>query len=153
MMWWCIQHLTKTTITQETTMLQPQPQLQPQHAIGWFEIPSSQFSRAVKFYNTMLATELKVEKFGPAQNEMAVFTRSGPNDVSGCIIAGADYVPHHQGTLVYLNCGANLEGALSRTESAGGQVMLGKTALPPGMGYFAHILDTEGNRIGLHGLS
>ena len=133
--------------------LQTQPQPQSRHAIGWFEIPSSQFARAVKFYNAILATELKVEKFGPAQNDMAVFTRPGPGDVSGCIISGADYAPHHQGTLVYLNCGADLDGALSRTESAGGQVMLGKTALPPGMGYFAHILDTEGNRIGLHGLS
>jgi uncharacterized protein len=28
-----------------------------------------------------------------------------------------------------------------------------KTALPPGMGFFAHIEDCEGNIVGLHGLA
>ena len=27
-----------------------------------------------------------------------------------------------------------------------------KTALPPGMGFFAHFVDSEGNRVGLHSL-
>jgi predicted enzyme related to lactoylglutathione lyase len=29
-------------------------------------------------------------------------------------------------------------------------VVLDKTALPDGLGVFAHILDCEGNRVGLH---
>ena len=37
--------------------------------------------------------------------------------------------------------------------AAGGSVLVGKTALPPGMGSFAQIVDTEGNRIGLHALA
>ena len=39
---------------------------------------------------------------------------------------------------------------LARVEPAGGRVITPKTALPPGMGLLAHILDSEGNRVGLH---
>jgi predicted enzyme related to lactoylglutathione lyase len=33
---------------------------------------------------------------------------------------------------------------------AGGRVQTAKTALPPGMGFFARIEDSEGNAVGLH---
>jgi len=35
----------------------------------------------------------------------------------------------------------------------GGQVALPRQALPPGMGFFAHVLDLDGNRVGLHALN
>ena len=115
----------------------------PQHAITWFELPSSDFSRAVGFYNRILDARLKVEKFGPA----------GENGTAGCVIHDAQYKPHADGAVVYLNCQSELDAVLQRMPAAGGKVMLGKTALPPGMGFFAHIADTEGNRVGLHGLA
>ena len=31
-------------------------------------------------------------------------------------------------------------------------IVVQKTALPPGMGFFAHVRDTEGNVVGLHAL-
>jgi predicted enzyme related to lactoylglutathione lyase len=37
-------------------------------------------------------------------------------------------------------------------QGAGGEIALPKTALPPGLGFFAHIIDSEGNRVGLHAL-
>jgi predicted enzyme related to lactoylglutathione lyase len=37
-------------------------------------------------------------------------------------------------------------------EPAGGKISLPRTALPEGMGFYAHILDTEGNRVGLHAI-
>ena len=39
-----------------------------------------------------------------------------------------------------------------RVTRAGGRVVLDETALPDGLGVFAHILDCEGNRVGLHAL-
>lgn len=41
---------------------------------------------------------------------------------------------------------------LARAVAAGGQVALPRQALPPGMGFFAHITDLDGNRVGLHAL-
>jgi len=42
---------------------------------------------------------------------------------------------------------------LARVASLGGKLLTPKTALPPGMGFFAHIEDSEGNRVGLHALA
>lgn len=122
-----------------------------QHAINWFEIPAADFSRAVQFYNAILGKNLKVEKFGPDQQDLAVFPAGGETDVSGCVMHAPHMQPSSEGTLVYLNCDTRLDAVLAAVEPAGGKVMLGRTALPPGMGFFAHILDTEGNRVGLHG--
>jgi hypothetical protein len=35
---------------------------------------------------------------------------------------------------------------------AGGRVVQDRTLLPEGLGAFAHIVDSEGNRVGLHAL-
>lgn len=39
---------------------------------------------------------------------------------------------------------------VAKVPAAGGKVVTPKTALPEGMGYFAHFVDSEGNRVGLH---
>jgi predicted enzyme related to lactoylglutathione lyase len=58
--------------------------------------------------------------------------------------------PGSGGTLVYLDASPSLDAALARVTLAGGQVALPRQALPPGMGFFAHIVDMDGNRVGLH---
>jgi uncharacterized protein len=57
------------------------------------------------------------------------------------------------GALVYLDATPSLDAALARVTAAGGQVALPRQALPPGMGFFAHITDLDGNRVGLHALA
>lgn len=54
------------------------------------------------------------------------------------------------GALVYLHAGTSLDAALQRVEDAGGQVLMGKVALPEGLGFMAHMRDVDGNRVGLH---
>jgi predicted enzyme related to lactoylglutathione lyase len=54
--------------------------------------------------------------------------------------------------LVYLDATLSLDAALERVIVAGGHVALPRQALPPGMGFFAHITDLDGNRVGLHAL-
>jgi predicted enzyme related to lactoylglutathione lyase len=53
---------------------------------------------------------------------------------------------------VYLGVGS-LDTALERAQGAGGKVALPKTQLPEGMGAYAHIVDSEGNRVGLHAMA
>jgi len=64
--------------------------------------------------------------------------------------ARAGHLP--SGTLIYLDASPSLDAALARTLAAGGQVALARQALPPGMGFFAHITELDGNRVGLHAL-
>jgi uncharacterized protein len=115
----------------------------------WFEIPSVNFDRAVKFYESMFQMTMRREDIGGA---MAVFPT--PDGVaSGAIVAQQPgYAPSATGAVIYLNGGADLAPVLVRAVNAGGTVLQPKTALPPGMGHFAHFQDTEGNRVGLHSM-
>jgi len=56
------------------------------------------------------------------------------------------------GIRIYLDCMPSIDAVLARIEKAGGQIVAPKSALPPGMGFIAHLRDTEGNEVGLHAL-
>lgn len=117
---------------------------------SWFEIPSLNFERAVQFYEGVFGVSLKREQI---MGDLAIFP-SSEDSVSGAILAPqADYQPTKVGATVYLNAGADLQPLLERAEKLGGEVLVPKTALPPGMGFFAHLIDSEGNRIGLHSMA
>ena len=121
----------------------------PQHAIDWFEIPVRNLDRAQAFYEALLATTLRREAAGP-QKTLAVFGY-GDNQVGGCLMAGEGTPdPSPDGTLIYLNAEPSLDAVLARVAAAGGRITTPKVQLPDGMGCFAHIADTEGNRVGLH---
>jgi uncharacterized protein len=116
----------------------------------WFEIPSVDFERAVKFYEHVFETTLERLNIG---GDMAMF-RGSPEQALGAVLAPQpDSVPSAKGATIYLNGGDDLAPALARAAKAGGKVLVPKTALPPGMGHFAHFQDPEGNRIGLHSMN
>ena len=111
----------------------------------WFEIPSSDFERAVKFYEAVFQVTLRREKIG---GDLAVFPGDEPA-VTGAIISQDGYVPAAHGAVIYLSAGDDLTPYLERAATNGGSIIVQKTALPPGMGHYAHFGDTEGNRVGL----
>ncbi|MEO8807769.1 MAG: VOC family protein [Burkholderiaceae bacterium] len=122
-----------------------------QNAINWFEIPVRNLDRAAVFYETLLASPLRRESIGAS--ELGVFSY-GDTGVGGCLIAGEQApAPAANGTLIYLNAKPSLDAVLARVEAAGGRITTPKVQLPGDMGYFAHITDTEGNRVGLHALA
>jgi uncharacterized protein len=114
----------------------------------WFEIPARDFERTVIFYETLFAKPLKLERFGGGQ--LAVFPYEQPG-VGGAVIESSTATPG-SGTTVYLNCDGVLDQVIARVELAGGRLAGPKVDLPDGMGTFIHVLDPEGNRIGLHSL-
>ena len=116
-------------------------------AITWFEIPVRHIDAAVRFYEAVLGKTLRREAMLGMQ--LAVFP-CAEGGSTGCVMAGDDTPAPGSATLVYLNAGTSLDAALRRAAELGAQVATPRTALPPGMGYFAHIIDAEGNRVGLH---
>ena len=68
------------------------------------------------------------------------------------MIEAGTLAPGGSGTLVYLNCDGKLDQAIARVQLGGGQLAGPKVDLPGGMGTFIHVLDPEGNRVGLHSL-
>jgi predicted enzyme related to lactoylglutathione lyase len=113
--------------------------------ITWFEIPASDFARAVRFYETIFATPLVHNAAFP---NLGIFPYERPG-VSGCVASGEGHRPCPDGTIVYLNCDGRIDQVLDRVEKAGGTVVEPKNHIP-NVGWVAQIHDSEGNRIGLH---
>lgn len=119
------------------------------NAISWFELPSNNFQRAVKFYGEVLDVELQPMDMPGAK--MAFFPTTD-NGVGGCVISTEGHAPSMEGSLVYLNGGDDLAKPLSRVEAAGGKVITPKTSIGEN-GHFAVFSDTEGNRVAFHSMN
>jgi predicted enzyme related to lactoylglutathione lyase len=118
-------------------------------AVSWFEIPVRDLERAQVFYEKLLAKALRRETMGPQM--LAVIPYDEGHGVGGALISGVHIPdPSPNGTLVYLNAEPSLDAAVERAVAAGGRVATPRVELPEGMGCFAHVIDTEGNRVGLH---
>ena len=122
-------------------------------AISWFEIPTTQLDQAQAFYEAVLGRPMRREDMGPSQG--AVFAYDPAQDgTGGALMMGPTAPqPSASGSLVYLDASPSLDAALARVVANGGRIALPCQALPPGMGFFAHIHDLDGNRVGLHALA
>jgi predicted enzyme related to lactoylglutathione lyase len=118
-----------------------------QNSIHWVEIPTTNIERAVGFYNNLLSIEMKVMEV--MSMKTAFFPHTAETQSGGCLMQGPNYIPSDKGTLIYLSAGENLQTALDRVDDAGGTIILPKTSIGAN-GYMAHILDTEGNKVGLY---
>ncbi|OJX70479.1 VOC family protein [Magnetospirillum sp. 64-120] len=121
------------------------------HVCTWFELAAQDLDRAQKFYEALFPGALSRMTCDVA-GEMVVFDAPAEAVKGGIVKAQGTHQPG-SGAIVYLNGGADLAVPLSRVEAAGGKVLLPKTALPESWGFMAHIVDSEGNLVGLHSLS
>ena len=121
------------------------------NAISWFEIPATDLSRATKFCETILDTQLIPMDMPEIKMRMFALTDM-MSGVGGAVVdSGGSHKPSAtDGPLIYLNGSPDLQIVLDRVEAAGGKVLMPKTEITPEYGYMALFLDTEGNRIGLH---
>ena len=118
------------------------------NAINWFEIPVDEFDRAKAFYSRIFDYEMPTMDMGPIRMGFLLFEQG--KGVGGAIVKGEGLLPARDGTLVYLNAGDDLSTVLMRVGASGGKVLMEKTLVAPGMGHYAHFLDSEGNKIALH---
>lgn len=118
-----------------------------QNPLRWFEIATADLERAVHFYQTVFATELRRETCGDIA--MAIFPYAEPYP-SGALVAMPQLQPRDNGTLIYLDGGDDLNAVLARIPAAGGQVVMEKTDLGNDIGHIALFIDSEGNRVGVY---
>lgn len=114
----------------------------------WFEIPATDLDRAIKFYEEIFAKTLRRESMGGI--ELGVFPYEQPN-TGGAVVKGPAYQPSGDGTgpVVYVAANGEIDAILARVPAAGGSVALPKTSIED-VGAIAHVIDPEGNRVGLH---
>lgn len=128
-------------------------------AITWFDIPTENFNRAVKFYSDILGREIRVDTvirhgFFPMDgiegvNGNPVLPGPGTGVGGNLVPPGPGYKPCANGTRVYLSCQGIIDEVLAKVEKAGGKIVAGKLKIGD-MGWLALIMDTEGNTVGLH---
>ena len=115
--------------------------------VSFFEIPATDFGRAVKFYETILGIELPT--FECDTEKMAFFPEEDGHP-AGSISYAEDFLPSSNGVLVSLRV-ENMETTLAKITANGGKVTRHKTKIEAdALGYFSLFLDSEGNRVGLY---
>lgn len=119
----------------------------PLHAINWFEIPVTDFTRAQQFYSEIFAYNMPVHE---ADGKKMGFLPFKQGSVGGTIVEDSNHLPAQHGVLIYLNAGNNLVHVLDRVVQAGGKVIRGKNKINEQIGFVAEFEDSEGNRLALH---
>ncbi|KVE39823.1 VOC family protein [Burkholderia sp. TSV86] len=119
-----------------------------EHVIAWFDIPSLDFERAIRFYEAMLDTALQRDVIGGVPT--AVFVHPEAATGGALVYDPQRLKPGEHGVAVYLNANGPVTAALERAKRAGGIVQGSVIELPNNYGYIGYLIDTEGNRIGLH---
>ena len=115
--------------------------------INWFEIPATDFDRAVGFYENIFATKLRREDMNGMRLGIFPYEAPGP---SGAVCKMPNLQPGPDGTLIYLDASPDVAAVLARVNANGGQVVLDKTLVTDDIGYIGVFIDNEGNRVGVH---
>lgn len=124
-----------------------------QNAISWFEIPTIDINRAQKFYETIF--NITMMPMDLPNIKMRMFPLDDMmTQVGGALVdsGGFHKASATDGPLIYLNGNPDVQIILDRVVAAGGSIMVPKTEISPEYGFMAVIIDTEGNRIGLHSI-
>ena len=119
----------------------PNPKL-----VTWFDLPAKDINRAVKFYNDVLGVGLEVIDFQGIS--MAMFT-DNPELTGGAIVESEYNAPSDTGTTIYFVVD-DVEETLAKVEEAGGKIVMPKTQISEEYGFYGHLIDSEGNKVGLH---
>lgn len=114
--------------------------------VQWFEIATKDLERAKDFYAKVFNLQFQLVEM--PDSDMYMFGEPDKAGSAGCLVHSPDNKPSTDGTIVYFSC-EDLDTELGRVEEAGGILVVPKTDIGE-FGFFAHIIDTEGNRIGLH---
>ncbi len=121
------------------------------NAISWFEIGSTNLDRATKFYETIFNISLIAMDLQNIKMRMFPITDM-ENGVGGALVdsGGFHKASATDGPLIYLNGNPDVQDILDKIPAAGGSILVPKTAISAEYGFMAVLIDTEGNRIGLH---
>ncbi len=116
--------------------------------ITWFEIAAIDLERAKVFYTAVFNINFEYIEM-PDDTKMYMFdgTPEAPGAM-GALIHGKENTPNRDGTIIYFQC-EDVAIEAGKVEAAGGKLLFPKTSIGE-FGFISQLIDTEGNRIGLH---
>lgn len=121
------------------------------NSLNWFEIPATDITRAKSFYEKVFS--IKMDDMGEMMGmKMVGFpAEMGSGKVNGGLAQSQMHKPSKDGAVVYLNANPSIQTVIDRIEPAGGKVVMPKTQISPEIGWMAFFIDSEGNKVGVHG--
>ena len=115
--------------------------------VNWFEIPAKDLERAKEFYSAVFGLEMQF--IDMHDSKMYMFHGDPTHQGSlGCIYTSDQVEPSANGTTVYFSV-EDCDVEANKAAAAGGTVVLPKMSIGE-FGFIAQVMDTEGNRIGIH---
>ena len=114
--------------------------------VGWFEIAVTNMERAIGFYEKTLGLELNRQEIDGTQMAWFPVEEGSAYGATGSLIISDECKPGASATLIYFSV-ENIDEVLARVP--GSAILTQKTPIGE-FGLYAHIEDSEGNRIGLH---
>ena len=135
-------------------------------ALVWIQIPSKRLDRAVKFYENVFDASFLLEKLNDIPHAVFKKGKIGNKLINGAIIEVKEE-NSAIGPVLYFNATGNFENIVELIEENQGVILRNKTLITsreendtfiiPNTyidekpGYYAHFLDSEGNKMGLYG--
>ena len=114
--------------------------------VQWFEIATTDLERAKDFYAKVFNLQFQFIKM--PDSKMYMFGETNKEGSAGSLVQSTVNKPGSEGTVIYFTC-EDVNTQLESVEEAGGKLIIPKTDIGE-FGFFAQVIDTEGNRIGLH---
>lgn len=114
----------------------------------WIEIPVKDLTRALSFYQQVFQLP-PTEIIKDEVRQISILANPTPEGRAGVSLnQTAHFEPSSHGTLAYFAVSGDLNDTLRVAEEAGGKIIDPKTARG-NLGFFALVLDTEGNLLTL----
>ena len=121
------------------------------NAIGWFEIPVTDLTRAKAFYEAVLLRPLHVIPAPGGEGvEMAVWDMDmeAPGSAGALVKTDTMKPSASPGLMIYFHS-KDVNEELGRVAEAGGKVVMEKTGIGE-HGFIGSFIDTEGNLVSVH---
>lgn len=114
--------------------------------VQWFEIAITDSERAKSFYSRVFNLEFQFIQM--PDSKMYMFRDPDGVGSAGALVQSDNNKPSSEGAILYFSC-EDVEKSAALAEEAGGELLIPKTDIGE-FRFFAHFIDPEGNRIGLH---
>ena len=89
--------------------------------VNWFEIPVTDMDRAKQFYESVFGYEININKMGDIEMGWFPFDHEAPG-ATGTLIKNENYIPSHQGSLVYFSV-SEIDEIMPKVKKSGGKVL------------------------------
>lgn len=135
--------------------------------ISWLQIPCENLQRGTKFYEKVFNASFQFEILNGIPHALFVDGKSEKKMLNGALIEVKGTIKNDNGVVLFFNATGNFENIMKLVEDYGGKILVPKTliinkesdsqyVIPNTFidnkpGYYAHFLDSEGNKMGLYG--